>query len=557
LQHELSLVIPKMVELLKAHPSLVISTLLKNPEQHNIVSTVEVLQTELNVSFEDIVSHRLNNLYRTDVIRLFREIIPGRNNQELNEIILKDPKLLKASSSSSSASAPTTFQSEGESASYSNILAVLRNELHLTNVQLERLIRTSPDLLLMDHKQLQEASSEWEFILNAPIGDGLGRVKRRGIDTTLIDDPEEKQMIILYRAQELILRCPELLSSTHLRNTVAFFVGELHVSPFNLGRIAYRRPKLLMFDQSIIGEKVVFFRKCLEFPEGQEGTEAIIDMLWLCPDILTQSIKNNLAAKIDYFRNEIGMDTTELRSMLSARPQIMAYALDGNIRTKIDLLVKMSKIPMEVVRTMIAQYPQVLRKNLTIGLIPRCHYLLEKYPDGIPCPSEEVPVTFLNWSDDYWQKWMRTPFETEEDGEQEETTEVDTASTDDDNSAKALDLKRDKVQVKAPKAKKVAKSSRKKVKGAATSEVTTLEPKEEEQDETTEVETIPTDEDTSTKGLDMKGDKVQLNVPKAKKAAKGSRKKAKGAVPSTGPTFETEEEEEQDETTEVYTTPTN
>jgi hypothetical protein len=234
----------------------------------------------------------------------------------------------------------------------------------------------------------------------------------------------------------------------------------------------------------------------------------------------------------------------------------MAYALDGNIRTKIDLLVKVSKIPMEVVRTMIAQYPQVLRKNLTIGLIPRCHYLLEKYPDGIPCPSEEVPVTFLNWSDDYWQKWMRTPFETEEDGEQEETTEVDTASTDDDNSAKALDLKRDKVQVKAPKAKKVAKSSRKKVKGAVTSEVTTLEPKEEEQDETTEVETIPTDEDTSTKGLDMKGDKVQLNVPKAKKAAKGSRKKAKGAVTSTGPTFETEEEEEQDETTDLDTATT-
>jgi hypothetical protein len=36
--------------------------------------------------------------------------------------------------------------------------------------------------------------------------------------------------------------------------------------------------------------------------------------------------------------------------------------------------------------------------------------------------------------------------------------------------------------------------------------------------------------------LDLKGDNVQVKVPKAKKAAKGSRKKVKGTGTSTGAT---------------------
>ena len=535
MQHELGLAKPKMVELLKGHPSMVITILLNNPEQH-LVSTVEVLQTELNLSLEDITENKFNNLYRTAVrarIQLLREIFPGSNSQELKEIILKDPRLL---SSSASASNLATFQSDSESTSYSDILAVLRNELQLSNVQLGQLIRSSPHLLLMDHAKLQKASSDWYFILKGPIGDGLGRVKRRGIDTTLVTDPEEQEMVVLYRAQELILRVPELLTSSHFRNTVAFFVEELRVSPFNFGRIVYRQPRLLYYDPSRLREKVEFFRKSLDFPDGQEGTDAIIDMISLCPDVFTQSIENNVGIKIDYFRNEIGMNTTELRDILSKRPQILAYALDGSIRLKVDLLVHTSKIPMEVVRTMIVQYPQVLRENLKTRLLPRCNYLLEIYPDGIPCPSDKVPIRFLHWTDQHWRQWKLATFETEQEEEQEETTiEIDTILTDDDKSAKALDINGDKVQVKAPKAKKAAKGSRKKAKGVATSKDTTLETEQEkEQEETTELETTPTDDDTSAKALDVNGDKVKMKALKAKKAAKGSRKKAKGAVASKG-----------------------
>lgn len=492
LQYELGLAKPKMVELLKGHPNMVISILLKNPEEH-IVSTVEVLQTELNMSLEDIAQNKFSNLYRTDVrarIQLLREIFPGRNSEELKEIILKDAKLL---SSSSSASALSTFQSEAESTSYSDILAVLRNELQLTNVQLGQFIRANPDFLVMDHEKLRKVSRDWDFILNGPIGKGLGRVNRRGIDTTLVTDPEEQRMIILYRAQDLILRVPELLTSTHMRNTVAYFVDGLQVSSHNFGRIVYRQPMLLHFDPSKLMEKVAFFRKSLDFPEDQEGTDAIINMISLCPDVLTMSIENNIVIKIDYFRNEIGMNATELRDMFSARPQILAYALDGNIRPKLDLLVHTSKIPMDVVRTMIVQYPQVLRENLNTRLLPRCNYLLEIYPDGIPISQEstttsgpamgvrsgsanlsvEVPIRFLHWTDKSWQGWKRATFGTGEEEEQEETTIVDTARTDNDTSAKALDIKVDNVQVKAPKAKKAANGSRKKTKGAVTSEGTT------------------------------------------------------------------------------------
>jgi hypothetical protein len=412
LQNQLGMSLPKIQHLLQVHPRLLIRVLLDNPEE-NVPPTVQVLQTELGLTLEEIIRCKFHLLDRMEVkkrITLLRQIF--ETHDDLKQIVLRDPTCLSSRSTAVTTIKLLTERETALSGVYmGEVLFFLRTDMRLSNDQIATLVRSYPKVLTLSGSSIENCRSRWEYILQGPIGEGLLSVTRRGIDPTQIEDPKERQRILLSRAQEFILRDFKTLLGDTLMTTTDYLVQTLHCSIYYLGRIAYRRPQIFQYQPFKMEEKVTYFLNKLELPHNEQGIQSVLDIMAMMPDVFTQSLKSNLDPKFDYLENDVGMSKAELRILVITKPQVLALALESNLKRKLDYLVNVTNIPLPVVRDIITEYPTSLRQPFDSHFKRRGDLLrhLTEGTEPLPCP-EVIPKDFMQMSDASFDQWMGKTF---------------------------------------------------------------------------------------------------------------------------------------------------
>lgn len=386
LLQELGLSKKKLRHLLQVHPRLMVRVLLDDPET-NVSSTVEILQTELQMSLEEIMTKKLWQLDRMEMrprLSLLKEIIPSVS--DLKNICIKYPSILGGL-------ALPGLSRQTTSSNMKKMIRILQqDELRFSNEQVGEFILKQPFILTEDPARVQHQAHE---LLHGPIGQGLGMILRRGVSTGQMESAEEQQKLVVERVQELLLRFPVLLTSPNVLLTVDYLIG-LGCTTKDLGRIAYRRPKLFQYDVNNLQEKVIYFCQQLELGDDKAP---LLEMMAIAPDVFTQSVVANLDPKLQYFRRELGLDAEGLRAVVLRRPQILSLSLEDNLMPKIQYLLDTLQLNVDDVRRMITLFPQVLRESLETRIQPRCQLVLEL---GLRCP-DPVPLDFLQMTDAQWE----------------------------------------------------------------------------------------------------------------------------------------------------------
>jgi hypothetical protein len=383
LLQELGLSKKKLRHILQVHPRLMVRVLLDDPET-NVSSTMELLQTELQMTLEEIMAKKLWQLDRMEMkprLSFLKETIPSVS--DLKTICLKYPNILGG----------VTVQGSRQTtlSNMKQIVCILQqDELQLSNEQTGEMIRKQPSILSEDPVRVQRQA---HFLLHGSVGEGLGMVLRRGVSTQQMDSVDDQKKLVLQRVQELLLTYPVLLTSPNVMVTVDYIIG-LGCTTYDLGRIAYRRPKLFQYDVGALQEKVDFFCQQLELAEKLP----LLEMMATAPDVFTQSIAANLDPKLQYFRHELGLDAASLRSVFLHRPQILSLRLTDNLIPKIQYLLETFHMNVDDVRAMITRFPQVLRESLETRIQPRCELLMQL---GLRCP-EQVPLDFIQMTEAQW-----------------------------------------------------------------------------------------------------------------------------------------------------------
>lgn len=368
-RQELNISKKKILSLLQKHPGMMIQVLLNDPET-NLACTVELLQTELNLTLEEIMRKRLWQM----------------NRMELR------PKL-----------------------------GWLQNELGMSTQDVCDMIRRSTALLFRD---LDVIEARTKYILDGPVGEGLGKILRRGVSTERTESLEEKQEIVLSRVRELVIKYSEVVANDI--QPVVEYLQSIGCDTLMLGRIAYRRPQLFQYQIETLMQRVEFFAENLGLDPGNSvsssqtnvGTgdaastqKSVVDLMAVMPDVFSQNIPNNLEPKFRYFRNELGLSRAQLRSILVDRPQILALSLENNLVPKIQYLTTPvnkggAGMPSKGLRQLLVDTPQILRERLTDRIQPRCQVALDR---GLILPRD-APEKFLTMSDSIWNAWVQADF---------------------------------------------------------------------------------------------------------------------------------------------------
>jgi DNA-binding transcriptional MerR regulator len=437
--------------------------------EDNLTNTMEVLQTELDLSIEDIKAIQSKALpailsYPRSELRkriLVYKLDLGYPTEEIKKMVLKDPRMLRTNSDN-----------------VRQILKVLREELDVGKEDVHAMLHK--EILLLTYNAEDNIRPTIQFLKTCEFGLCLGMVERKGVSTLSVSTEAEQEEIIQSRLKTIIMGHPKILSSSlekNLKPTVEFFVRELGLSMHEFGRVIYRRGGSLLEAnvERNLRPKVDFLRSELgleldadfeqedgenpigfcvannndqpikveaPFPElksqkdGKVATRAstnemnptnvekkrlLAQMLATVPDILTLSIENNLKPKFSYLRGTLGFSRDQVRFIVLKRPQLLALSLDNNIIPKIDYFLKERRkitaktnadtyrgglgMSKEEIREWIVKYPQTLTFVLESRIRPRVFDAV-RLGLGVGDEESQAPMNFVTRSDRSWKYWM-------------------------------------------------------------------------------------------------------------------------------------------------------
>jgi hypothetical protein len=350
LRQELNLSQPKLKSFLQKHPLLMVNILVEDP-QERLCTTVELLQTELQLSAQDILEHKLDRLDRME---------------------------LRAK------------------------IQLLKTRLGMTSGEIVQMIRRNPLLL---HQNISRLTERMEYLVHGPVGEGLGRIVRRGKSASTVESKEDSMELVMERIRTLYRDFPDVVATPGLNATVTFILEDLGATLQHLGKIAYRRPQLLQYNVTTIETKCKFFAEKLGLPivvqtrDNKGRTKSVVDLMALMPDVFTHSIPSNLNPKFSYLQGVIGMNQTDLQRLIGERPQILSLSLESNWIPKVEYLQKY--MSMDGIRKVLVAHPQGFRESLSGRIQPRVQAIAER---GLQLP-DDVPLNFLCMTEMQWKAW--------------------------------------------------------------------------------------------------------------------------------------------------------
>ena len=418
---------PKQLRrMMESHPVLMETVLLDSED--NIASTIEILQTELELSLSDIKmiqSQSLPAILSYPRSELRKRILVYKQDlqfkkPELTRMVLKDPRMLRT-----------------DAKNVRQILDVFENELDIGQKDVRDLL--AKNCLTLTYKADRNIRPTIEYLKYSDIGQCLGMVERKGESS--LSQPSEKERIVSQRIKALVTGHPMLLSSSiekNLKPTVAFFLREIGLSKEEFGRVLYRRGGILLEAnvERTLRVKVQFLRQQLGLEidssiydeEDDSSKEMSIDiplpnnkkqmthtekkrlfaqMVAKTPDILTFSIEKNLSPKFDYFANNIKMNQKEMQHIFLKYPQILALSLERNIIPKIDLFTtSREKGGLGMEMKDVCKWIVVNPRGLTFPLESR---ILPRIQDAIRLDlyiGQNLPGTFITQGDKKWESFI-------------------------------------------------------------------------------------------------------------------------------------------------------
>lgn len=419
---------PKQLRrMMECHPRLMETVLLDSED--NIASTIEILQTELDLSTTDIKmiqSQSLPAILSYPRSELRQRILVYRqdlqfNKPNLTRMVLKDPRMLRTNAKN-----------------VRQILEVFEDELGVGRSDIRAML--AKNCLTLTYKAEENILPTIQYLKNGEIGQCLGMAERKGISTLL--QPSDREDIVAERVKALIMGHPKLLSSSIERNLkpkVEFFLEEIGLSRYEFGRVLYRRGGILLEAnvERTLRVKVGYLRQKLgleikdtvameedgleekkqsiAIPQPTDKTEIsyiekkrlFAQMIAKNPDILTLSIDKNLAKKFEYFSNRVGLNQKEIQYFFLKYPQVLALSLERNIIPKIECFLTSRDeggLGMEVkdVRDWLVQNPRVLTFALESRILPRIQ-------DAIRLQLEigkNLPDNFISRSEKKWKSFL-------------------------------------------------------------------------------------------------------------------------------------------------------
>ena len=426
LLHDINIKTKQLRKMIQFHPRLMETVFLDS--EANIKSTVEILQTELEMSTQDIKMMESQSLpailnYPRSELRkriLVYKLDLKLDTQELKALVLKDPRVLRT-----------------DSKNVRRIIKVLEDELDLSIDNVHTMLRK--EILLLTYRAEENIRPTILYLKNNEIGKCLGMVERKGVSTlATYCSEQEQQEIIKMRLKALVMGNPKILSSSLEKNlvpTVAFFLNYVGMTELELGRLIYRRGGSLLEAnvERSLKRKIDFFRQELDLVvndddddddddriqvttqqmphpnatatlTGKDKKRLLAQMLATNPDILTLSIDSNLAPKFEYLTHRMGFTRTQLSHILLKRPQLLALSLDRNIIPKMECFLAPRQgfglgMSNEEVRNWITDFPQTLTCQLETRIRPRIRdaVRLDLYI------GRDLPPNFITRSNQSWQ----------------------------------------------------------------------------------------------------------------------------------------------------------
>jgi len=395
----------KLQFMFKTHPERTVQMLMRDTEQ-KIKGSVAILQEELQMSIEEIVSGKLWYVPRNEVRSRIATLKQYFSIPDIKKVVQLEPGLLGGGRHPKTRKALTTSLSRKESDAQDmcKIFSTLRNELKATDEDIFKMLENYPGVFLESADRVQ---SHVEFLLYGPVGKGLGLVLRRGITTRNAETESEAQEIERQRTLDLLVGTP-ILTITKNLVPIVNYLQSIGCEVYDIGRIAYRRPQLFQYEVESLKFKVDYFCKELDMSEGNlpgnaHVSRTVLDLMATMPDVFTFSIKENIEFKFQYFREELGFNTTALRTIFSNRPQILCLSLENNVIPKIEYLLTPIKeggagLTIEELQRLIISFPQGLRESLNLRIQPRCQAAIKQ---GMKIP-DDLPNNFLTMTESRW-----------------------------------------------------------------------------------------------------------------------------------------------------------
>ncbi len=231
LLNDINLKPEQLRRMLTSHPRLMERVLMDN--ENNITNTLEVLQTELDLSVKDIKAIQSKALpailsYPRSELRkriLVYKLDLGYPKEDITKMVLKDPRMLRT-----------------DARNVKQILNVFEEELDIGKEDVRTML--AKEILLLTYNAENNIRPTIRYLKEKEVGMCLGMVERKGISTFTVTSQNEKEVIINTRLKNLIMGNPKVLSASlekNLKPTVNFFMLNVALSPYEFGRVIYRR----------------------------------------------------------------------------------------------------------------------------------------------------------------------------------------------------------------------------------------------------------------------------------------------------------------------------
>ena len=400
----------------------------------NITNTLEVLQTELNLSLKDIKAIQSRSLpailsYPRSELRkriLVYKLDLQYPTEQITKMVLKDPRMLRT-----------------DSTNVRQILRVLSEELNIERDDVHAMLRK--EILLLTYNAKKNIRPTIRYLKENEVGLCLGMVDRKGISTlkgkttmgdadshvSLALSKEERDSIVKDRLKQLVMGHPKILSSSidkNLKPTVQFFLREVGLSPYEFGRVVYRRGGSLLEAnvERTLRRKVDFLRSELDLEvsnRGDDNAEEIdnaanvtVQMRGDAHDANLQNIvfeqvsapslpmSDNASPTIVASQGKTTFTSRERRrllaQMLATNPDILTLSIENNLQPKLDYFRHTIGLSIEQTRYIMLKRPQLLALSLERNIIPKIEFFMEsrdeneknvdRYSGGLGMEMEEI-----------------------------------------------------------------------------------------------------------------------------------------------------------------------
>ena len=161
------------------------------------------------------------------------------------------------------------------------------------------------------------------------------------------------------------------LSATFAANVSYFYLkDELGLSDKAMWKVTYEAGSALGMSASTIRSKIECLRDHLDLSDGDINT--IIERQ---PTLLHMDAVKNIAPKIHFLMEELGLSKKELSKLVVAVPSVLCYGWD-NLKLKMKFFRVLMGLDNEEIRSLLLTEPNLLRAGVRTGLVPRRRFLM-------------------------------------------------------------------------------------------------------------------------------------------------------------------------------------